>query len=697
MTVFTKSNWSAIPFVIGFACVYAVVAQTGQSAAEFDGRQVIVKFKEKSSFLLRAKLSVSTPSRIQRFVPVKPDMSQQSQPVPGGVERIFVAQLADGADLQEILWDLNADPDVEYAEPDYIGYVDGSASAVAARVVEPQASAPADPLFGLQWGLQNSGQIIGGRAGKPGIDVNAIPAWDITKGDSNTILAVLDTGIALGAADFAGRILPGYDYANNDSDPADDHGHGTNVASIAAASGGNGTGIAGMNWRCRILPLKIYGSNGGGNYSWWVSALIAAAEYGAKVINMSAGGTSASSALADAVTYAQARGAIVVASMMNTDDATPSYPAAYPGVIAVGAIDNTGARAVPFCYDPTTGSNYGSHIAVVAPGEMILGLNYLNPWQASYWCGTSQATPFVSGLVSLMFAINPRLTAEQVYSALKAGARDLVGPSTEDTPGWDRYFGWGLIDAYKSLMAVEPADSLLFPQIAFGGGYSTTFTILNPGSDATSGILALIGERGEPLNASFSVPGLSDVLGSVFQITVPPGGVQFVTASAVTSGDATKVGWARVKTSGGSPEGVATYQLMNGTRLGSAVGVLSSSTASSATVPIDDDCTLGDQSRATGYAVANPGNENIDIKLVLVNANGSVYRTIAPPSLNPLPPGSHVARFLWQDLNDPGLKFRGSLVMVEGGKKAFSAVALMLNQGLYTAIPVVSSAAPGIP
>jgi thermitase len=662
--------------------------------AEFDPHRVIIKFKPRSRLLTLS----SSPqaggrlAQVRSLTALKLDAEPRLQALAGGVERIFVAELTEGANLEEVLRNLAADPDVEYAEPDYIGHGDGPGRPSAAGL-NYAALEPGDPDLNWQWGISNTGQFP--FYGTPGIDVNALHAWDITTGDSKTILAVLDTGIALGHPDFAGRIIQGKNFVNTSKNPVDDYGHGTNVASVAAATGGNGIGIAGMNWKCRILPIKILDSNNSGLYSWFASGFIYAADNGASVINISAGGSGQSQALADAVTYAQSRGVIIVACMMNSNNETPYYPAAYPGVIAIGAIDMHGARVVPFCYSSTTGSNYGSHIAFVAPGNEILGLDYLNFSSSNYWCGTSQATPFVSGLVTLMLAVNPSLTYQQVYDALKAGARDQIGPAKEDAPGWDKYFGWGLIDSYKSLLAVA-SGSNTFAQVAIGGGYSTTFTFLNTGSDTSSGNLILTGEDGKAMSASFASPGSSGTVTSSFPISVPPGGMQTVTASPVNADDATRAGWARIISSGGALGGVATFRLVHGDMLATVVGVLASDATGTATIPVDDDRSQSAQGRVTAYAVANPGTEDINIDLILVNPDGSIARTLQPPALNPLSAGCHVARFLWEDLEDPNLKFTGSMVLVARASKTFSAVALVFDQGLYTAIPVVPGKAANV-
>ncbi len=381
-----------------------------------------------------------------------------------GIERILVAEVADSALVEETITYLQSREDVEYAEPDFIG--SGAGQEVCSPVetlddtnkpmrIGQVQTLPNEAYFIYQWGMRNTGQIIGNRAGTINADANITAAWDITTGDSLLTLAIIDTGILQDAAslpDFVGRVVPGYDFANNDADPTDDYGHGSNVTSIAAAAGNNHFGVAGVNWRCRVMPIKGLDKNNSGFYSWWIASLQFAADNGAKVINMSMGGTSRSQALEDAVLYARSRGAVVVACMMNTNSATTYYPAGFESVIAIGATNNQDLRAMPFCYSATSGSNYGEHIDFVAPGEMIAGLRNTDA-AVTYWCGTSQATPIVSGLISLMLTVNPRLSWQQIYDALKIGARDGIG-GAEDTFGWDRYFGWGRVDAARTLQAV---------------------------------------------------------------------------------------------------------------------------------------------------------------------------------------------------------------------------------------------------
>jgi murein DD-endopeptidase MepM/ murein hydrolase activator NlpD len=464
-------------------------AEASKEIKEFHSDRIIIKFKENSQILAYVRNSVPrfTPYKIKRsddsiigtplfsflssneinsLRPVKWDANYNK--LPGGVERIFVAELNQKTNVDRVRQSLSQMDEIEYVEPDYIGNGDGVEikMQISDRINQMAVSMsdPNDPEFSQQWGLRNTGQTIGNVAGKTGADINILPAWDITTGSDEIILAILDSGMPQDASEFSGRLLEGYDFVNDDNDPTDDHGHGTNVISIAAATGNNGIGIAGIDWKCKILPLKILDENNNGLYSWWVEALIFATDNNAKIINISAGGSSESSSLRDAVTYASSKDVIVVASMMNTNSEDTFYPAAYEDVIAVGATNNLDQRAVPFCWGG--GSNLGNHIDFVAPGNWILGLSHTNPEETSFWCGTSQATPMVTGVISLLLSINEKLTHQQIIEAVKQSAKDQIGSANEDVQGWDKYYGWGRIDAQAALnhiLTTQPTFKLPYP------------------------------------------------------------------------------------------------------------------------------------------------------------------------------------------------------------------------------------------
>jgi subtilisin family serine protease len=162
--------------------------------------------------------------------------------------------------------------------------------------------------------------------------------------------------------------------------------------------------------------------------------------------------------------------------MMNFNNDTPYYPAAYslqfPNVIAVGATNPDDSRTAPFFWSATSGSNYGSHLDVVAPGNYIYGLDYLSDTSSSsYWGGTSQATPLVAGIASLILAHNPSLTPQQVRQILEDTAEDQVGNPLEDTPGYDIYMGYGRVNAFAALQSPLSVDE---------NHYATGMTIANP-------------------------------------------------------------------------------------------------------------------------------------------------------------------------------------------------------------------------
>jgi hypothetical protein len=238
-------------------------------------------------------------------------------------------------------------------------------------------------------------------------------------------------------------------------------------------------------------------------------------------------------------------------------------------------------------------------------------------------------------------------------------------------------------------VSVSQPITALFPQVAIGGGFTTLFTLVNTGSDALSGNLILTDSNGSPMEAALSAPA---------SLTIPSGGAKFIEAAPVNPADPTAAGWARVESTGGALGGVATFRFASGSQLTSVAGVLAAGDTDVATIPVDDDAAQG---RFTGYAVANHEDNDVNIRIVVVDANGvPVGQPIRPPQLNPLQAKKHVARFLFQDLNDPNLKFQGSMVLIADGGRKVAVVALVQNSGaagnLYTAIPVIRSKAPGI-
>lgn len=277
---------------------------------------------------------------------------------------------------------LKADNKVEYAE------FDGVTTAF---------EVPSDSLFSNQWGLNNVGQV----AGLSDADLDAPEAWDLSKG-AGVKIAILDTGVDQNHEDLAVKIMANKNFTTSRS--VDDKvGHGTHVAGIAAAITNNAKGVAGVGHDALIMNGKVLDDRGNGSVSSLASGIVWAADNGAKVINMSLGSSSSSSALVDAINYAWLKGVVLVAAAGNDGGTAPSYPAYCDKVIAVAATD---------AYDNKASfSNYGSWVDIAAPGNAILstlpnhacklgtsGKNY------GYLSGTSMASPFVAGEAALVWA-----------------------------------------------------------------------------------------------------------------------------------------------------------------------------------------------------------------------------------------------------------------------------------------------------
>lgn len=376
----------------------------------------------------------------------------------------YVLQFSGPGDVLEMQKAYDATGCFEYTEPDHIGKTNGERSLV-----------PNDTRFYKQFALNNDGSFPYDSA-KPGADIRMEMAWGIEQGDTSIIVAIVDGGVKLDHTDLTGRIwfnhadipgngvdddhngyiddVQGWNFSYSNNDPSDDEGHGTNVTGIIGANGNNNNLYAGMDWHCRLMILKGTDSTGHGLYSRWAEAITYAVDNGARVINLSLEGTNPSNTLQAAITYAYSNNVTVVACMGNYNNDLPAYPAACTHVIAVGATNAHDCRVNPFFWGG--GSNYGSDISVVAPGNYIFGLDYRSSTSYTYyWGGTSQATPHVTGLASLLLAQDPTRTPDMVKHIIEVTADDRVGDPQEDAPGWDQYYGYGRINAYRALTYID--------------------------------------------------------------------------------------------------------------------------------------------------------------------------------------------------------------------------------------------------
>lgn len=356
--------------------------------------------------------------------------------------RTFRVRIAADADVDDAVAKLAKVDSVEVAEPNRY------------RVTQV---IPNDARYGEQWGLPK---------------INAPTAWERTKGDASVVVAVVDTGVDRNHPELAGLLVPGYDmvdlgpnptppygwrfegdFSGRDSDPVDEVNHGTHVAGTIAAATDNRVGVAGVTWKCRIQPVKALtrmvniktGEVRGVGTSVDIAAAIQwAADHGAKVINLSLGSSSPTEVERNAVAYAISRDVVVVAAMGNNGSSRPSYPAAFDGVISVGAIDSTDRKA--------TFSQTGPHIDVVAPGVAILstvpGGGYGN------MSGTSMASPHVAGVAALIRSVKPEASVAEVTDIIRSTARALRTKPTDPVPNND--YGWGLVDAAAAVAKAKP-------------------------------------------------------------------------------------------------------------------------------------------------------------------------------------------------------------------------------------------------
>ncbi|MCR6545724.1 S8 family serine peptidase [Dehalobacterium formicoaceticum] len=310
--------------------------------------------------------------------------------------------------------------------PDFEQRTSGIIEFIEADQVKKTSVIPSDTYYPNQWALPA---------------INMPQAWDINKGSNSVYVAVIDTGVYRDHPDLVNAdIRAGWDYYFDDFCYWDDDGHGTNVTGIIGAKTNNYLGIAGLNWDVAIVPLNV-DSGGGITYtSDEIEAIYDATEIECDVINLSLGGSESSLAERNAVSYAISHGTIVVAAAGNDGTFAYDYPASYDGVISVGSVNRNLTRSVF--------SQYNNKIDVTAPGEDIyttaFGL-FADGQDYIYTDGTSFSAPYVSGVAALAVACKPSITVAEFEAALKATCTDL------GSKGFDKYYGYGLINAEKLL------------------------------------------------------------------------------------------------------------------------------------------------------------------------------------------------------------------------------------------------------
>lgn len=339
------------------------------------------------------------------------------------LSNIFLLKVADSSKVQDVINAISNTRGVIYAEPNFVDI--------------HSYGFPNDPHYenGDQWGLNNPNDA----------DIDAPEAWGITTG-SNVLIGVIDNGVDSGHEDLENKVSGDAGVYGGDQNWP--FGHGTHVSGIAAAIGNNDKGIAGVNWAGTINSQRI--ENGSATHIY--NSIMDALNAGSEILNNSWGGPSFNNTIRSAFSNAYNLNVVSIAAMGNDNNSNPSYPAAYgQGIIAVGATDEIDNRSI---WPNGKGSNFGNHIDVVAPGTNIWSsLPYTNQYDS--WDGTSMATPFVSGIASLLLSKNPSLYNDDIEQIIRSSADD------KGVSGWDQYYGTGRVNVYNALRLILCPNQLV--------------------------------------------------------------------------------------------------------------------------------------------------------------------------------------------------------------------------------------------
>ncbi|MGH8973941.1 MAG: S8 family serine peptidase, partial [Acidimicrobiia bacterium] len=333
---------------------------------------------------------------------------------------VFSVEVAESR-VDEVLGRLRERPEVDLAEAD-IGF---STAEMSTAAVTPNEEC----FTGCTLTFDDGSSTV--RLSQTEMfQIGAPDAWSVTTGNPEVLVAVIDTDVDANQPDLIGKVIEGRNFSG-DTRP-DESGHGTAVAGLIAAQPDNGRGIAGLGWSTRVLSVRVLDAEGKGFASEIAAGIRYAVDYpGVRVINLSLqqdveSADQISSELADAITYAQAQGVLVVAAAGNQSRATPGYPANFSGVLSVAAVDHADELA--------SFSNHGSWVDLAAPGVSVLSVApNCDCWSTP--SGTSFAAPFVAAAAALVMAAEPELTAEQVAARLQRSAAPVSGTGADFEAG----------------------------------------------------------------------------------------------------------------------------------------------------------------------------------------------------------------------------------------------------------------------
>ncbi len=340
------------------------------------------------------------------------------------LNRIFRVTIADSTNMNIVINELNANPNIDYAERIPIDRTDFTPDDLGSNALCDQ------------WGLYK---------------IQAENAWNVETGDPTVVVAVVDDAVQRSHPDLINNCLAGWDIADNDNNPNPSttcHSHGTHVAGIVGAGTNNSTGVASIGFNISILPVKATtSSNTSCNaITHGYSGIVWAADNGADVINMSWGGYGSSSTAAAVINYAWNKGVILVAAAGNNNNAIPFYPASYSNVISVASTNQSDQKS--------SFSSYGSTVDVSAPGEGILSTVPFNTYAC--YSGTSMASPMVAGLCGLVWSVDTSQSSADVINCILTTADNIDSVN----PSYVGLLGSGRINAFQAVSCAASAACL---------------------------------------------------------------------------------------------------------------------------------------------------------------------------------------------------------------------------------------------
>jgi subtilisin-like proprotein convertase family protein len=353
-------------------------------------------------------------------------------------------------------------PFVEFSQPDFI------------RI--GMLTTPNDTLISRMWNIHNTGtNVPEGIPGVPGCDLRVDTAWNFVTGNQKVLIAIIDTGTDTTHYDLINNLCDRqlwYNPVDENQYPQDGYGHGTPMCGIAAATGNNIAGTAGVAFNCKIMPIRVFSNEGlttdlilgkGLNWAWM---------HGADVLNNSWGGGVPSPFIEHAIKNAvhfgrNGKGSVVFAATGNDNNDTIIFPSSMPEVIAVGGVSPCNQRKSPTsCDGENWGANYGDNLSVVSPTPKIGCTSLGGGW--AFWCnGTSSACPQATAIGALILTKNINLSADSVRIIIEKTARKIgnYSYSTSKPNGlWNNEMGYGMINALGCIQMTPQGPDLIYDQ-----------------------------------------------------------------------------------------------------------------------------------------------------------------------------------------------------------------------------------------